>query len=119
MEPVTITSSLKQRALCPGDLGATITCITVGRELAWQIGTNAFSFFEESRIGTLEEGNGFSVNLQRRVATSTPGEFIFYSVLHISEYRSSELIRISCDNGRTSTSQFYEFLPVVSGNFNL
>ncbi len=115
MEAVTITSSLRQGALCPGDFGATITCTTVGNELNWWVNSLAFSFYNESDIGMLDERNGYSVSLIRRSSTLNPDEFVFVSILNV--FLSDEgIIQISCRNQRTSTRRFLEFLPMVSGN---
>ena len=112
---MTITSSLKQGSLCPGDIGATITCTTIGNALIWDINGHSFSFRERNEIGQFHTRNGYSMSLLRKESIGA-GEHIFVSTLHIPlGSLSSTSFRIGCDNGRQSSRKFLEYVETVNG----
>ena len=113
--PVTITSSLKEGTLCPGDLGATFTCVIRGTELVWEVDDEVFRFLDNrTTIGRLKTKKTHSASLLRRTDIGSR-RYELTSVLNINVTNVTDPITISCHNGLTSTNKSMEYHPVVPG----
>ena len=113
--PVTLTSSLKEGTLCPGDLGATFTCVIRGTELVWAVDQLVLRFLDHrTDLGELIVRNGHSASLLRRVDLGSR-MFELTSALNINVTSAVNPIPISCHNGRTSHMKSLEYYPVIPG----
>ncbi len=64
-------------------------------------------------IDSLIKKNGYSASLLRWSPDGS-GMFSFTSVLNIDVTDSSDLIEISCHNGRTTTRESVQYYPTIS-----
>jgi hypothetical protein len=107
LEPVLLTSSLKQKSLCPSQASTSFTCITNSRILHWRINGKSIFFNCSSELGELKRRQTHVATLLRNSSNEC------VSVLNV--YNSSDMARVGCNNGSEFTTVSVEYYNQVAG----
>lgn len=116
-EAVTLSSSLKQDSLCPGELYATFTCATIGTDLTWLVGQKLMSYNANARVGTLRSSSGTTATLQRKDILQEEngyGRRLSVLIVNIRSSANEDLI-VKCHNGSLAFARSVSYLPKVAG----
>lgn len=111
-EAITLTSSLKQTTLCPGDSAATFTCIANGTDLTWIVGGSILSYNAYADVDALRGSSGVKAILLQIEELQPNGYGRRLSVLTIKvQPQASDALVVQCHNGTASTAKSSTFVP--------
>jgi hypothetical protein len=107
--PVSLATTLKQGALCPGERTATFTCIAEGTLLVWIVGDMIMAYNSNAPVGAIRS-NAQSDRTAALMHVESRGDgtgvAIRTSVLIVHELPSArEPLTVICHNGSTEVAE--------------
>jgi hypothetical protein len=117
--PVSLATTLKQGALCPGERTATFSCTAEGTALIWIVGDMTMAYNSNAPVGAMRS-NAHSDQIAALMHVESRGDgtgiAIRTSVLTVHELPSArEPLTVICHNGSTEVAEEITFLRRQAG----